>query len=745
MAPAAARHVRLEWWLTAFLILTVSAWLSLSGAAGRLDAMVYDGLMRRAQAPADGQVVIVAIDDLSIAEVGPWPWPRSVHAALTTQLAAANPKVLAYDILFPEPSADPAADEAFAEALRNMGAAVLPLHLEAPGPDGAAYWVRPPTPPLAQAAAGLGHVNLQFDADGVVRRASLVERIDGRDIPHLALAAERVAQGLSHPIPPPAGPADHLERSPPVLIPFKGPPGHFPTLPASQVLRGEAPDAFLRDRHVLVGVTASGLGDRYATPLSRSADLMSGVEIIGHILAGELHGQALQPLSPAGRLAFGWAPVLIMLLALRRLKPQAVMLLAAGLVILVLASSLLLMVTARLWAPPSGGLLSLVLLMPVWAWRRLAAASRYLNQELERFAQTPDLLTPVAASRGGDRISRQMDALETAIGRAEALRKLIFDALQSLPDAAFLLDQDGRVTFANSRGHDLLPNAMGADFQGLIEAWRRPDSETEEDGETVERHAPDGRIFQIDTRPLTEAAGPARHLVRLVDITPLRAAAAQRERVVQLLTHDMRSPQVSILALLRTHPDLATLPVAQRIETYANQTLALADSFVQLARAEADEMDLEPLDLGDLLTEVADELWPQAQARGLRILVETPEAAPITGDRTLLSRALANLLGNALKHSPDGQPVEASVRVEGETVVCEIADRGPGLPVQALERIFQPFQRLPETGTTAGGSGLGLVIVAEVARRHGGAAGAAQRPGGGAVFSLSLPRAAGPP
>ena len=119
-------------------------------------------------------------------------------------------------------------------------------------------------------AAGLGQVNVDFDSDGVIRRTYMVERDGERAWPHLMAFMQAAAEGTPRPASAgaAAGPARApLLREAPLLVSFAGPPGHFRTVSFVDVVNGATPAEFLRDKLVLVGATADGLGDRYATPL----------------------------------------------------------------------------------------------------------------------------------------------------------------------------------------------------------------------------------------------------------------------------------------------------------------------------------------------------------------------------------------------------------------------------------------------------------------------------------------------
>nr|QQZ49509.1 CHASE2 domain-containing protein [Phenylobacterium glaciei] len=135
-----------------------------SALLARADGAVYDALAGLSGRPADPGVIIVAIDDRSLAELGRWPWPRVRHTALLNVLAPMKPKAVIYDVLFTEP--DPA-DSGLAKAMAAIGNVFLPVLVE-PGLNGASLNHVPPAG-LAPAAAGLGQVIIRPDLDGVVR------------------------------------------------------------------------------------------------------------------------------------------------------------------------------------------------------------------------------------------------------------------------------------------------------------------------------------------------------------------------------------------------------------------------------------------------------------------------------------------------------------------------------------------------------------------------------------------------
>jgi two-component system sensor histidine kinase KdpD len=112
-------------------------------------------------------------------------------------------------------------------------------------------------------------------------------------------------------------------------------------------------------------------------------------------------------------------------------------------------------------------------------------------------------------------------------------------------------------------------------------------------------------------------------------------------------------------------------------------------------------------------------------------------------DSVLIEQVLVNLLENAVKYTPPGSPIYLSAWAEGQEVIVEVADRGPGLPPGEEERIFEKFYRIRPTAS--GGIGLGLTICRAIVEAHGGRISAANRAGGGAVFRFTLPLEVEPP
>jgi len=743
-ADRVRRRVFLEWLLVAGLALATMLLLAGSGAADRADNLLYDALMARRPAAAS-PVVIVAIDEPSLQTLGRWPWPRRTHAALLRRLAAARPAAIGYDVLFVEPSDD---DPDLAAALAQAGRVVLPMAFLLPGSNGAPFDADVPAPPLAAAARAVGHVDVAHDRDGIVRRVSLRGGSVSANWPAFAEQLHRIVRGrpsaaaartTTEPLP-----AGRFALARPVLVPFAGPAGTHRQVSLADVLAGRVPPELLAGRVLLVGSTASGSGDQYPTPVGA----MPGVEIQANMLDSLLRGEVILPMGRAASALATLLPLAVLLAGLLLLPPRLNVALGLGLIAGLLAASALLLRWAGLWLPPAAGLAGLALVYPLWGWRRLEAANAYMVRELTRLraepaAGLPDATPPVRRGWAGEAIAHQTDLLHLAIERVRSLRRFFADSLADLPDATLVLDLAGRVLVANKAAVGLFGDlAPATRLTDLIDRLAPGEAAGELDGRELVTLS--GRVLVVRLVPLHDARDVAvGSIARLSDITALRLAARQRENTLQLLSHDMRSPQASILALLRHWPP-SDAAVRDQIAGYAQRTLSLADGFVQLARAESAPTRFDLLDLVPLLDEAVDDQWVLAHAKGITLAVERgPEECLVCGDRALLGRMLVNLVGNAVKYSGAGTAVTCVLAIEPEAAVCRIADQGRGIAADDLPFIFKPFHRVVARGEEAvGGAGLGLAFVETVATRHGGSVSCVSQPGVGSTFTVRLPRPA---
>ncbi|MBC7520259.1 MAG: CHASE2 domain-containing protein [Sandarakinorhabdus sp.] len=267
--------------------------LVFTGAVLRLDHLLYDYVAAARPLPMPDEIVIIGIDEASLARIGPWPWPRRIHAQALDRINAAGARAIAYDVLFTEPAAD---DAVLERALARSVPIVLPMQFRVPGSDGRGYDEMAPVVGAGGRASRLriGHSSVRPDADGVVRTLDLA--LDGvRRWPHVA-----VQVAGPHPLPAfvPRPAAAPLLRQGERLIGYRGGPGRFRTIPFAALIAGEVPPELLAGRIVMVGATAAGLGDQFATPGAGASGVMPGVEIQANFVADLLQQRNLRRAGP---------------------------------------------------------------------------------------------------------------------------------------------------------------------------------------------------------------------------------------------------------------------------------------------------------------------------------------------------------------------------------------------------------------------------------------------------------------
>jgi signal transduction histidine kinase len=237
----------------------------------------------------------------------------------------------------------------------------------------------------------------------------------------------------------------------------------------------------------------------------------------------------------------------------------------------------------------------------------------------------------------------------------------------------------------------------------------------------------------------------------LRELTAARAeteATLSRQRAfVADASHELRTPLTSILAnleLLETELAGEQQEMADSALRSSRRMRRLVADLLLLARADAGrEAPRAPVDLAAVAREAADEAAALSGDHALSL--DLPNPVVVTGVSDDLHRLAANLVENAIIHTPAGTPVTVSVRHQGDSAVLEVADRGPGVPIELRERVFERFARGGADSGPRGGSGLGLAIVKAVADAHGGAVELHDAPGGGARFVVRLPAGAAEP
>ena len=384
------RGIRLAFWLSILAALLFS-----QESLQRVDDLIYDLELRVFTRSVDSSIVIVAIDQPSLEQLGQWPWSRRSHAELVDRLTAAGARAIGFDIIFAEPQAnDPEADDVLAQALRSSGKVVLPV-LPEKFKDQPGVVLTKPFPRLAEAAARLGHVDVGLDEDGMTRSVYLEANLDSGHWQALSLALLSLGSGDDtryligdRPVQPTTGFPYVWARDYRIFVPFAGPPGTVEQISYADILNDPRIAERVRGKFVVVGVTAAGLGSRFVTPGSMATEGMSGVEFNAHVMDVLLNGLAITVLSPLWGLVLTFLLVFGTIAAYDSIEPRWVLMAMASGAALTICISLLVLKVFHLRFEPSAALLGLLLSYPLWSWRRLEFVAARLYEEKERATAT---------------------------------------------------------------------------------------------------------------------------------------------------------------------------------------------------------------------------------------------------------------------------------------------------------------------------------------------------------------------
>jgi two-component system sensor histidine kinase CpxA len=228
-----------------------------------------------------------------------------------------------------------------------------------------------------------------------------------------------------------------------------------------------------------------------------------------------------------------------------------------------------------------------------------------------------------------------------------------------------------------------------------------------------------------------------------------------QSRLLNDISHELRSPLARLnvaLGLARRRSGAESDDMLERIELEASRLNELIGRILTLARLEDGEQEVPrtPVPLNELVLGVAEDAEFEAQARRCHVRTDIPEAGipeagwEVRGNASLLHSAIENVVRNAIRYTHEGSSVEIRLqRVEGANgpeALLQVTDCGPGVPEDALEKLFEPFYRLDDArGRLTGGVGLGLAIAQRAVRFHGGRVSASNRVEGGLLVEIHLP------
>jgi len=254
------------------------------------------------------------------------------------------------------------------------------------------------------------------------------------------------------------------------------------------------------------------------------------------------------------------------------------------------------------------------------------------------------------------------------------------------------------------------------------------------------------RELVIDINALGATLADRLIVASAVDLSEIRRAERLRSELIEYLSHDLRSPLISSLYLVSQEREVTQAMEKKKsfvqVEKNINKTLSMIDDLLGLTRAENLQFDqLQPVFFENVVETTIDQLLPQARQKGMEIVVhDIDEDVWVTADSSLLERAFVNVVGNAIKYSPEGSRVDIITRLkDGEMLSTKVVDQGVGIPAERIDKLFNRFHRDPSIQMQFKGTGLGLALVATVIRQHGGSVHATSEENVGTTIEIQLP------
>ena len=701
------------------------------GPIGTLDRALIDAGNRLLARSPDSRIVLIEIDEQSLALIGRWPWKRAIHARLLERIASSAPNRVILDVLFPESTSD---DELLGKAIAAHGQVYLPIapQLDNQGVYSPIY----PVPIIGRAAKGLGHAQFLLDTDGLVRGLYKIEGGFTAITILLATEPDKAPVATDNAVAQAIAKAQWPQLSPQLLPALAN---EIERYSYASVLRGDIAPEKLRNKIVLIGSTAKGLGDSYANAIIGTGALSPGIELHAAATSAHLQNRMINSVPVPVQLLITIALFLATMAMIYRVGPRQ------SLILVVVVSGLILLGSYSLlrsgwWLAPSALITTVLLAYPLWSWRRLEATLGQLTRRAAQLrASQVDIPNLPSGPIAVEPIARSLQVLDNAADYALALRDCLRKIIEEIPYPVWVSDPADKPLLSNAAAsrHFAFPQNGVAS----IRSWLA--------NEFGQIDLVDGKEYIVGENNwllrLQSFTPPASQrniqvwLYQLVDITALRRTQRERDEMMRFLSHDMRSPQVSILSILQQQPaDDQQKPWIKNIRAQTERTLGLADGVVHLARAESMALKSELLGIDSIVAEAADACWTTASAKQIKITQSFDnDEIEIRGDANLLRRAFINLIDNAVKFSPAGGTIALAIeRAEKAYVDISVSDNGVGLTSDQLGQVFQPYWRANDA---VPGVGLGLSFVNIAATRHGGAMRVQSNQPCGVTFVMRLP------
>jgi signal transduction histidine kinase/CHASE2 domain-containing sensor protein len=821
-----------------------------------IDTAYYDFILKKNLLDYPDDIIIVAIDEASIERLGAWPWDRSYHAELLSWIKKAD--AIVFDLIFAEPQQESLAeteqaltsDQQFAKALRLSKNVILPVFIEELRSRGELREVMPISL-YSDAAAGLGHAHVDYSYNGVARGLYLREGLGRPYWSHLSLVLTDMLGETPEKL---SGKRSNItETTSPFVIyrdyynslRFVGPSRTIYRVSYIDVLDGLVEPEHWQGKRVFIGATAKGLGDDVPTPLGA----LPGVEFNVNAYQSLRLNASISEVNLFLHAAISAAIVACLAFLFSRLTPARFLIMTFIAIVGLSGLTVMNLLLLDFWFSPVASILAILVFYPLWSWRRIEIALRFLQKELSVLRQSSPVIAfdlqelkaclkkltdigvindwslkeqamdsnnawpKVSYFNGGvmtdfhyqsqsfrlkidggekdDQCISIMSAILSDLSLKEALPVDSYELVEKtveeiysiknvakkaqlrmnksmaeLQDAVMVADAAGKIIFTNENFRSLFFDSfLGRsviDLQDSISAyaWLGILRILMHDQERVyqEIQTTGKRCLLCQAAIIVDQQVANDTLVFVfTDVTQLRDLERGKNEALAFLSHDMRSPIVSLISLIESYrinnADMNDTKVEfmEQIEYFARKNLKYSEDFLQLSRAENISRDVFQLvDMHGVIDGAYSQVYGFSSYKNVDVIIDrTDEDCWVSGDVHLIERAVTNILYNAVQHTPSGNKVTIRLYAQ-QGIHVVVSDTGVGIASELIPHLFEPYFRArkkqqdqseynrsqvgvfqndlpqeapPEISTATHGAksyGLGLSFVHTVVERHGG-------------------------
>ena len=726
------------------LIFGLIAGLYQGGLFASIEAHLIDSRFCLTERPATGDLVLVEIDAASLKQLDQWPWPRRYHAALLDRLREAGAGIVAFDIDFSGKSRSED-DTLFAAAMDRMdGKVILPVFEQHATSSAAnrATLVNKPIKQLRERAR-LGAVTVFPEPNGQVRRFAYSEVLRGERYSTMPAILAGAKSSTDHRF----------------VIDYSIDPRTIPRVSYADVLAGKVPADALRGKSIIIGAVALELGEQIAAPLY---PVLSGPEI--QVLAYEsiVQGRTIQRVD--------WPAVLLLALVLALGLGPFIARMDWRIGGFVLVGGGISLYGASLGLQSSSPISfdvapSLFMLLGSFGVGLTSQIEQYSRSAFRRRMEAEDQRIVIATAvddavdgivvLGWDnrvRLINNSAAMLLGIDAGDALGEPIDQYLRPLDFGDAWFQGEPTEEFIARQAEVGLPiefNSTGRHGASLVGEMIARQSILRRSNDRLERRTVDRAIYSLTLRDITERKALEDSQRRATEAA-LEASEAKSQFLANM-SHELRTPLNAILGftdMMRNDVLGPLQPFKYReyvedIHVSGEHLSSLLGDLLDLSKIEAGQQVLKSQIVGirELITECLTIVEGRLQDVDRLFTVDVDaSAAYVWADKRLLLQSILNLVMNAVKYSDSKTQIWIrSYKDDDRTIAIEVEDLGWEISEEDLKSVEQPFYQATSERSELGGIGLGLSLVAQYAKLHGGSFSIHSQLGQGTTAKIILP------